>query len=145
MRFFNRTFLALSAAAAFSAASLMAQGPGGPGHFGGRGLNFLATALDLTESQQTQAKSIFSAEQASAKPVETQLRSQRQAVQAAIVAGKSADEVSALATQEGSLLGQLEGIRASAQQQFYSILNPTQQKKFAALHQHGTMGSAPAP
>ena len=65
-----------------------------------------------------------------------ELRTQRQAVEQAIESGQSAEQVSQLAAQEGALLGQLEGIRASSRQQLYSILTPAQQKKMVALQQH---------
>lgn len=147
MKSFTRAFLAFSAVTVFSAVSLLAQGPG-PGHFGRGGEHFLATALDLTDTQQAQQKTILANERAASKPLMQQLRTQREAVEQAIEGGQSAEQVSQLAAQEGALLGQLEGIRASARQQLYSILTPAQQKKMIALQSahHGPgPGGPPAP
>lgn len=142
MKFFNRTSLALSAAFLLSAASLLAQGPGGF-HRGG-GDKFLATALDLTDAQQTQLKTIHTNERTAAQPIMQQLKTQREAVDSAIQSGQSAEAVAQLASQEGTLLGQLEGIRASTRQQTFAILTPAQQQKFLALHKGGA-GHRPEP
>lgn len=144
MKSFTRTLLTFGAAAAFSAVALLAQRPG-PGRFGGG--HYMATALDMTDAQQSQAKTIHESERAAAKPVMEQLKTQRQAVEQAIESGQSAEQVSQLATQEGALLGQLEGIRASARQQLYSILTPAQQKKMLTLEPHrgGGFGGPGAP
>jgi Spy/CpxP family protein refolding chaperone len=142
----KQTLLTLSAVALLSATTIAAQGRG---HFGpeGRMGGGLATALDLTDAQKTQAKTIFDTERQSTKPLMQQLQTQRQSVDQAIQGGKSAEEVSAIAAQQGSLLGQLEGVRASARQQFYSILTPAQQKKYLALEQqphHGPGATGPS-
>jgi Spy/CpxP family protein refolding chaperone len=129
MKSFIRSTLAVSAATIFSAVCLLAQGPGA-GHFGRGGNHFLATALDMTDAQQAQMK-----------PIMQQLRTQREAVEAAIQSGQSAEQVAELAAQQGALLGQLEGIRASARQQLFSILTPAQQKKMLAMRpQRGQRG-----
>lgn len=147
MKSFTRTVFAFSLAAAFSAVSLLAQRPG-PGR---GGEHFLETALDMTAAQTTQHQTIMANEHAASKALMTQLRTQREAVEQAIESGQSAEQVSQLAAQEGTLLGQLEGVRASARQQLYSILTPAQQQKMIALQQHsgfrggrGGPGAGPA-
>jgi Spy/CpxP family protein refolding chaperone len=140
MKSFIRSTLAVSAATIFSAVCLLAQGPGA-GHFGRGGNHFLATALDMTDAQQAQMKTIRANERAASKPIMQQLRTQREAVEAAIQSGQSAEQVAELAAQQGALLGQLEGIRASARQQLFSILTPAQQKKMLAMRpQRGQRG-----
>jgi len=110
-------------------------GMGRPGGMGGPGgLKFLTNYLSLTATQQTQAQAIFTAEHQSAQPVMTQLKTQRQAIEAAIEAGQTPEQVTQLATAEGPLLAQEAGIRAAAQAQFWALLTPDQQTKLKSLH-----------
>lgn len=140
MKFFNKKLTTLTAAAALGAAGLFAAVPQGA-HMGRHGQfgNRMATALGLSDAQKTEAKAIFQSAHQTAKPVMQQLRQQRQAVQAAIQAGKPDQDVQQLASAEGPELGQLAAIRASAFEKFYATLTPDQQQKLTALRQarHG--------
>ena len=103
-------------------------GPGGPG-----GLKFLTNYLSLTAAQQTQAQTIFTTERQNSKSVMTDLKTQRQAVEAAIEAGQTAEQVTQLAAAEGPLMAQEAGFHAAAQAQFWALLTPDQQTKLKAL------------
>jgi Spy/CpxP family protein refolding chaperone len=94
----------------------------------------VSTALNLTDQQKHQAKTIFTSERESARPVRQQLREERKSVQSAIVAGKPAAEVQMLAKNEGPALAGLAGMRAAAFAKFYTVLTPAQQQKLAGLH-----------
>jgi len=102
---------ACTAVAALGAVSLFAAqtAPGARGH--GRMGAFLSSYLNLTPSQQTQAKSIFQNARQSGQPVRQQLKQTRQSLQAAIQANNTAEI------------------------QVYQILTPDQQQKWAQLRQ----------
>jgi Spy/CpxP family protein refolding chaperone len=113
------------------------QGPGGHHGMmgGGKRLDFMATALDLTAAQKETAKGIFDQAKTSAQPIRDQLKQNHEAMAAAIKAGKSEAELTQLATQEGTLMGQLAAIRAKAFSSFYAQLTPEQKTKADQLHQ----------
>lgn len=122
--------------AALSASGLMAKA-GAPYGQNARG-NFvdrMSSALNLTDQQKQQAKSIFTSEREAARSIRMQLRQERKAVQSAIQTGKSPAEVRLLAKNEAPALGDLAGMRAEAFAKFYGVLNPEQRQKLQALHQ----------
>lgn len=134
MNTLQRQILMLGAVAALCGGSLFGQGrgPGGPGFGGPGGLNFLATTLGLTDAQKTQAQTIFDAARTASDPIRTQLQALETNVEAAIKANNQA-QLTALATQRGTLDGQLALIQFQAQAKFYLILTPDQQAKYDAL------------
>src|SRR5580700_524060 len=89
-------------------------------------LDRLSAKLNLTDSQKQQAQSIFSAARQSAQPVRTQLRQQRQALQAAVKSGAPDAQIDQLASQMGPLMAQATAIHSKAFAKFYSILTPDQ-------------------
>jgi Spy/CpxP family protein refolding chaperone len=98
----------------------------------------LTVALQLTDSQKTQAKGIFQDARQSTQPIRQQLQQERLSIRAAIEAGKSPQEVQQMASAEGNELAQLAGIRAATMAKFHAILTPDQQAKLTALQQtHG--------
>ena len=114
-----------------------AQGPGGHHRMnGGKRLDFMATALNLTDAQKETAKGIFADAKTSAQPIAAQLKQGREAMAAAIKAGKSETELTQLATQQGALTGQLAAICAKAFSSFYAQLTPDQKAKADQLHQN---------
>jgi Spy/CpxP family protein refolding chaperone len=124
--------------AVLSAGGLMAKGDatvrrqhGARGHFFDR----MSTALNLTEQQKQQAKTIFASEREAARPIRQELRQERKSVESAIRAGKPAADVEQIAKNEGPALGNLAAIRADAAAKFYAVLTPEQQQKFASLRQ----------
>ena len=129
---FKTQFLTWTAVTALAAGSLFAM----PAHTGRAGrFDVMATRLGLTDAQKTQAKSIFADQHQAAKPIVQQLRQERQAVRAAVKAGKSDQEIQQLASAEGPQLAQLAGLRASAHAKFLAILTPAQQQQLASMRQ----------
>lgn len=114
------------------------RGNGAPGQSGamGRGHNVerLATVLDLTDAQKTQAQTIFETARTSAKPVGDQLKQGRQELMDAAKANRPGSEIDSLAARQGTLMGQLSGIQAKAFASFYAILTPEQKAKAEKLH-----------
>lgn len=122
------------AVAALGTASLLAQAPAAARHFQrhGRFGAVMATYLNLTDAQKTQMKSIFQDARQSAQPVRQQLKQTRQSLQAAVKAGDSA-QIQQLASTEGTELGQLAAIHASARAKMFKMLTPEQQQKLTTL------------
>jgi protein CpxP len=110
--------------------------PGWHGAQKGAMLDRLSAKLNLTDTQKQQAQSIFSAARESAQPIRTQLRQDRQALQAAVKSGASDAQIDQLANQMGPLMAQSTAIRSKAFSKFYSILTPEQR---TVLSQHRGM------
>lgn len=140
-------FVALAAAAVLAFGTLLAQaapqtttppayhkrGAWGKRGFRAGRLGKLSTYLNLTDTQKTQAKSIFDAARASAQPIVQELKQNRQAMQQAVKSGQTA-QIQPLADAQGVLMGKLIGIRSNAFSQFYALLTPDQQAKLSQLH-----------
>lgn len=154
---FRTKFAAWTAVAALGVTSLFAAGTtaadGGVHRHGHRGA-FLSSYLNLTPSQQSQAKSIFQDARQSTTPIRQQLKETRQSLRAAIQANNTA-QIQQLAATEGGEVGQLAAIRGATMAKVYQILTPDQQQKLqslrqarqaghAARHHHGAAPSAPA-
>src|ERR1700722_14850243 len=133
------------AVAALGTASLFAQTPPTPRHNHQHGQ--LAAALNLTDAQKSQMKSIFQEARQSAQPVRQQLKQIRQSLQAAVKAGDS-NQIQQLASTEGTEMGQLAAIHASARAKVFKMLTPEQQQKLSTLQasmhgrHHGPAGGA---
>jgi len=146
MQFLNKKISASLAMAALGTASLFAQTPPTARHFQRQGQfqAVMGAALNLTDAQKGQVESIFQTAQQSAQPIRQQLKQTRQSLEAAVKAGNS-DQIQQLSATEGTQLGQLAAIRASAHAQMYKILTPEQQQKLstlqAAMH-HSRRGPA---
>jgi periplasmic protein CpxP/Spy len=131
-----------------SAAGLMAQQDRSFHHRHGRQSNFvdrMSTALDLTDQQKQQARTIFMSQREAARSVRQELREERKAVESAIQAGKPVAEVEQIAKNEGPALTSLAGIRAATFAKFYAILTPAQQQKLASLRQQRRQRHAAGP
>jgi len=121
------------AVAALGAAGLWAQTPPTarhsrqPGQFGK-----MAAALNLTDAQKSEMKSIFQEARQSAQPLRQQLRQTRQSLQAAVQAGNS-DQIQQLSATEGTQMGQLAAIHASARAKMFKMLTPDQQQKLSTF------------
>jgi periplasmic protein CpxP/Spy len=87
--------------------------------------NRLRQALNLTDAQKGQAKTIFQQARQTAQPLRQQLIENRQALSAAVKANDAA-EIQQLSTTEGNLRGQVLAIRSGAMAKFYNILTPDQ-------------------
>jgi Spy/CpxP family protein refolding chaperone len=105
----------------------------------------MSTYLNLTDAQKSQMTSIFQEARQSAQPIRQQLRQTRQDLQTAIKAGDSG-QIQQLTAAEGTQMGQLAAIRASAQAKMYKILTPDQQQKLSTLQaaMHGRRRGPPA-
>ena len=131
MQLFSKKLFAGLAVAVVGAGSLLAAQPA---RRHGGFMNVMATYLNLTDAQKTQAQSIFQEARQSAKPIAMQLRDDRKALQTAAKAG-STDQIQQLAAAEGAGIGKLAAIRASAFAKMYKTLTPDQQQKLDALQQ----------
>jgi Spy/CpxP family protein refolding chaperone len=97
-------------------------------------LDRLTRELNLTPSQQSQAKSIFSQAGEQARPLRSQLRQNTAALRAAVKANDRG-QISQLSANEGNLIGKMVAIRSEANANFYKTLTPEQQTKFTQLQQ----------
>lgn len=106
-------------------------GPGPGWRMGG----FLARALNLTDDQKNQVKTILQNTRPAVQPLLQQLAANRQAMQQAIESptpDKTA--IQNLANAQGQLVSQLAVIRANTFSQIYStVLTPDQQAKLKEL------------
>ena len=137
------------AVAALGTASLFAQTPPPARHSQRQGRTgaVMAAALNLTDAQKSQMKSIFQEARQSSQPIRQQLRQTRQSLNAAVQAGNS-DQIQQLSATEGTQMGQLAAIHASARAKMFKMLTPEQQQKLstlqAAMHgrRHAPAGGA---
>ena len=132
----KRRFSKLTAIAALAAASALAQTPAPATQADAAQPSQrmhprmhrvrMMRSLNLTDSQKQQAKAIFQQARQTAQPVRQQLKQNRQALADAVKTGKSGTDIQQLAAQQGTLLGQVVGIRTQAWAQFYNLLTPDQ-------------------
>jgi len=91
-------------------------------------------ALNLTDAQKAQFKTIRQQTKQSLQPVRDQLTANRQAMAAAVKAN-DATQIQQLATTQGSLQGQVLAIRMQAQAKMYNSLTPDQRAKLDQIRQ----------
>ncbi len=139
----------LTAAAALAAGMAFAQTtpapaqPAQPGPAGQHGMRRgmgmmrqrMVQALNLTDAQKQQAKTIFQQTRQTAKPIADQLKQNREALAAAIKANNVA-QIDSLSAQQGVLRGQLLAARSEGLAKFYSILTPDQKAKADQIHEN---------
>lgn len=138
-KFFIVTAILLAVAAGLTA-SVSAQGKGrGFGHKQGWMLQRMTKALNLTDAQQTQIKSIMADSRTRTKPLMRQLRQNRQAENANINTNVTGvfDEVKArtFANQQAQIMSNLIVERERTKSQIYSVLTPDQRQKALQLMQ----------
>ena len=138
---FTKKLAAGVAVVALGAAGLFAQAhQAAPGRFHNpdRMFRVMATALNMTDAQRAQARTIFDQARQSAQPVRQQLMETRKSLRAA-VESSSTDQIQKLASTEGTEIGQLTAIRSEAFAKVYKTLTPEQQQKLHSLEQamHG--------
>jgi Spy/CpxP family protein refolding chaperone len=90
--------------------------------------------LNLTPDQRAKAKVIFDKARQSAQSYTQQLRTNREAMAAAVKANDSA-KIRQLASERGRLTGEVTAIRSEASAKFYSSLTPAQRAKADQIHQ----------
>ena len=131
MQFLNKKYAAVTAVAAMSVASFAF----GAEAQGGRNFHRHGALMQvLTDSQKTQAKSVFQQARQTAKPVREQLMATRKSLQAAVQAGDS-NQIQQFSATEGQEIGQLMAIRSSAFSKVYQTLSSDQKTKLAEIQQ----------
>jgi len=99
-------------------------------------------ALNLTDAQKQQAKTIFQQSRQSVQPVRQQLKQNRQALEAAVKANDKV-QIDRLSATQGQLRGQMMAARAEAMAKVYQILTPEQRAKAEQLRQNFKTKMAP--
>ncbi len=106
------------------------------GDFLNRRIAHLTRALDLTDAQQQQVKSLVDAQRPALKGLMQQMASQRAQMLAATQNGQfDAARVQAIANQQGQTLANLIVARQELQSKIYALLTPDQQAKFNQMQQ----------
>ena len=141
----KKTLTTFAAAAAMAAGLAFAQTPEGapnqtpaPAHTPSRRAAVrqrLMQALNLTDSQKQQAKTIFQQARETTKPIREQLKQNREALTAAVKAG-NAGQIQQISTARGALLSQMVAAHAQARAQFYKLLTPEQKTKADRIAAH---------
>jgi Spy/CpxP family protein refolding chaperone len=117
-----------------SAGRLMAQGSvpqpaaGNQEGFAQGRIDFLSTALNLTEAQKQQATELFNAARQENQPLEESMKQARTTLVGAAESGDEA-QLDQAATKVGALCGQMAAVRAKAFGKLYSFLTPEQRQK----------------
>ena len=91
-------------------------------------------ALDLTDAQKQQAKTIFQQARQNAQPLRQELKQNRQSLAAAAKANDTA-QIHQLTTQQGNAMGRLADTRTQAMAKFYATLTPEQRAKADSIRQ----------
>ncbi len=115
---------------------LLAQGPVlGPWNYQNRFTKikgFVATYLDLTQAQKTQAQQLFDSSRKAAEPIVAELKQGRDAMREAVKAGDE-QKIDQLSQAQGVLAGRLIAIHTKAIAEFYQTLTPDQKVKAEKL------------
>ena len=138
----KRRLTMFAAAGALAAGLMFAQAPATPqrgNHHSWKasGMMFrqrMAQALNLTDAQKAQAKSIFQETRQSTQALRDQLKENRAALTAAMKANDTAG-IERLSAKQGSLVGKLTAARTEAMAKFYKVLTPEQKAKADQMHQ----------
>jgi Spy/CpxP family protein refolding chaperone len=148
----KKTVLRISAIAALSAATILAQprplngshgGGGGsatqttdPATLAARQVSMLNHLLTLSTGQQTQATTIFTAAITAEQALQTQVTTARTALLTAIKANNTAN-ITTQSTTLGNLNGQIIAIDAKADAAFYVLLTADQKTKLDSVNNDG--------
>jgi Spy/CpxP family protein refolding chaperone len=95
----------------------------------------MATYLNLTDAQKTQAKSFFQEARTSAKALAPELKQNREALKAAVKADNKAD-IERLSAEQGRLMGKMMAIHSEAFAKVYQTLTPDQRAKADQMKEH---------
>lgn len=110
----------------------------GPGMMGEHMLNYFTKTLNLSEDQQTQAKTMLSNAKASLKALMQQQRQIDEQLHSQAEGNYDAKQVQSLATQKAQIQQQLTIAETQLHHQMYQLLTPDQQtqlKQIEANHQ----------
>ena len=106
------------------------------GDFLNRRIAHLTRALDLTDAQQQQVKSLVEARRPALKGLMQQMASQRAEMLSATQNGQfDPAKVQAIANQQGQTLASLIVARQELQSKIYGLLTPEQRTKFDQMQQ----------
>lgn len=94
----------------------------------------LLQALNLTDAQKQQAKTIFQQTKQNVQPIAQQAKQNREALAAAVKANDTA-QIQHLAAQQGNLQGQVLAMRSESMAKFYATLTPEQRAKAEQIQQ----------
>lgn len=134
-KFFIVTAILLAVAAGLTA-SVSAQGKGrGFGHKQGWMLQRMTKALNLTDAQQTQVKSIMADSRTRTKPLMQQLRQNEQAQNANINGNFDEAAARTFADKQAQIMSNLIVEKQRTKSQIYSVLTPDQRQKALQLMQ----------
>jgi protein CpxP len=139
----KRNWMRFAAAGTLAAGMVFAQvAPKQPAQHGmhsfarrAMGHQRMIQALNLTDAQKQQAKTIFQQSRQSVQPVRQQLKQNREALEAAVKANDTA-KIDQLAATQGQLRGQMMAARAEAMAKVYQILTPEQRTKAEQMRQN---------
>ena len=98
-------------------------------------LDRIAQALNLTDSQKEQARTIFQRAHESAQPIRQELKDNREKLSTAAKATNSEADIQKLAEEQGRLLGKLIAIHTEASAKFYRMLTPEQRVKYDQMRE----------
>ncbi len=138
----GRKFYATVVAIALGLVGAVALAQGGPGgghrgEFGFGGFNrHMAQALNLTDQQQTQIKSILQAEKPAMQPLMLQLKASRQQMDAATQNGQFDEaKVRSIAEQQAQTMVNLTVEREKVKSEIWQVLTPDQRAKAEQMKQ----------
>jgi len=130
-----------TSAATLAAGMAFAQTPAEPQHHAANRqewaqhrLDRMASDLNLTDAQKTQAQGIMQQASETAKQFAPQLKQNRQALAAAVKAGNTAD-IERLSAEQGQLMGKMMAIHSEAFSKVYQTLTPEQRVKADQMQQ----------
>jgi Spy/CpxP family protein refolding chaperone len=93
----------------------------------------MAAALDLSDAQKGQIRSILEGTRSANRAIRDQLRGIREQEVAAVKAGRSEAELQALASSAAPLMTQLHAAHLVAQSRIYQVLTPEQREKLEKI------------
>lgn len=114
--------------------TMMNKGGAGCMH-GHLDMDAVSMALNLTETQKTQASAIFEKAKLASQPIRDEMKQNREKLSAAAKANTSDAEIQRLAVEQGRLMGKLIAIRTAASAKFYQLLTPEQRTKADQMHE----------
>lgn len=139
----KRNLIQLAAVAAFAAGMSFAQAPdAAPPQAAATSTprpraavrRRIVQALNLTDVQKQQAKTIFQQARQNAQPLRQELQRNRQSLAAAVKANDAA-QIQQISNQQGNVMGQLVANRTEAMAKFYATLTPDQRAKVDQVQQ----------
>lgn len=136
----NKFILTTMLAVMTAAIPMMAQPGRDSGTQGSSRLDYLAGYLSLTDSQKSQAQTIFTAASTATATAQGQLDSARTALRDAWKANRADTELDRLGAALGAIEGQIAAIQAKAQAKFYALLTAEQKTKYDQLGNRGAGG-----